>query len=338
MGNRRSRHGEDHESTEGLDIRAHDDTINAIAAISTNILLSASDDASVAVVDARARKISARWSERFGGSAITRIRYVAKDDAVVTGSRDASIRLMSRKGNVLSTSDRDVHTSRVTGLCVAGDYICTGSRDNRVCVLDRKTLKVVKRVCIARNLVTNMCGIDAHSVAQVSEDLTLRVWDLRGEMRTPAQIFKGFRYFALDVAASADERTLLTTSKGDNGHGCEGRVWDRRRASDEDDAGGRSSLVRMLHGHRQSASACSFLANSSDVAVTGSHDGTVRLWDVSKGTCLGATDDLDDAVTCLDVAADDGNGNVVFVGTASGAVRMCIADATERGTTSLRYG
>ena len=58
--------------------------------------------------------------------------------------------------------------------------LCSGSRDNSICLWDTDTGKSVSIVSAPRNLVTELEWIgDEMAVLQSSEDKTLRVWDLR---------------------------------------------------------------------------------------------------------------------------------------------------------------
>ena len=58
--------------------------------------------------------------------------------------------------------------------------LCSGSRDNSVCLWDTDTGKSVSTVRAPRNLVTELEWIGGEmAVLQSSEDKMLRVWDLR---------------------------------------------------------------------------------------------------------------------------------------------------------------
>ena len=61
-------------------------------------------------------------------------------------------------------------------------------------------------------------------------DLTLflLVWDHRDSSLTPSITIEGYIYFPLDLDVADDGYTVLTSSKGFNSVGCEGRIWDLR--------------------------------------------------------------------------------------------------------------
>lgn len=335
----------------------HKGPVENLATTASYDLLSASEDRAVALYDVKNRREKKRWTDVDGKSPLTRIAYVHNSSRIVVGTSNGSLAVIAaagedgKEGSAASAQTTipgeraratKIHDSRITGLCVPrgrdDDYVCTGGRDNAVCVVDIATLKTIRSVRIPRNLVTGMCSIDENTIAQVSEDLSLRVWDVRIFQRKAVQTYRGYRYFALDVAASTDGRILLTSSKGDNGNGCEGMVWDRRRASSQH---GDSEPMHILRGHTQSTPACSFLNNANDFVLTASHDATVRVWDLArKGECVCCSDDLDDPIECVAVVGGDCRGDakdcssretVCAVGTQSGAISVLEYSAKKRG-------
>jgi WD40 repeat protein len=115
-------------------------------------------------------------------------------------------------------------------------------------------------------------------VLQGSEDLHLRLWDHRA-MSKPAAVMAGYTYFPLTCAAMGDY--FLTGSNGFDGEGCELRLWDRRTLR---------QLVEMK-GHLQAVSALDILPPTTSgastlMAVSGSKDGELRLWELSSGACV----------------------------------------------------
>ena len=149
---------------------------------------------------------------------------------------------------------------------------------------------------------------------QVSEDLTLRIWDSR-TMIKPAQVFQPkYVYFALAVDVSEDGNTILTSSKGFNSEGCEGRLWDRRKGS----------MIHRLDGHSQAATACAFLRHGQ-FAVTGSKDRSIRVWDTVSGHCSSVTPS--GMITSM-VAAPEESEADLYVSTFDGGMHVYQVDGS----------
>ena len=297
--------------------RRHEGRVNGVVDDKKGNTVSGSEDGTIVSWTS----LGVRKQEWVVKSAVTRIAHDPITNRVYAATRDGNVRSFLKRKENESAEDgvAAIHTSRVTGLCnPRKDLICTGGRDNAVCTLDAETLEIRRRVVVPRNLVTDLCTIDHETIAQTSEDLTLRVWDVRKmDTRRPAQVFDGFQFFAIGVAADDDGRYLLTTSKGDNSKGCEARLFDRRKSGD-----GGSGLVRTLRGHTRSTTGCAFLPGRSDRAVTVSLDGTARLWELAKGKCLGVIEGADDGagLTCLANSKHRTSLSMSF-GTESGEIR-----------------
>jgi hypothetical protein len=145
-------------------------------------------------------------------------------------------------------------------------------------------------------------------LVQGGEDLRVRLWDTRAGVKEVA-VLEGYVYFPLALDISPCGRYLLTSSKGFNGVGGEARLWDLRGGSAGNAAAsrrlgallpdefanpaGRACLVRQYPGHLQDAAACAFLPvplplqlGPCPAFLTGSKDGTLRLWDREGGGVL----------------------------------------------------
>ncbi|DAZ97201.1 TPA: hypothetical protein N0F65_003832 [Lagenidium giganteum] len=159
--------------------------------------------------------------------------------------------------------------------------LCSGGRDTQTIIWDCQTQKPKATNTTAQNVITCSKWITSSDtlVVQGSEDLSVKVWDERSSLRTPVQTIHGYVYFPLCVDVSDDGWYILTSSKGFNGVGCEGRVWDRRTGK----------LVTQFLGHQQDSTACCFIprrdkSNTSiQLAATASKDGTVKIWDANSG-------------------------------------------------------
>lgn len=226
--------------------------------------------------------------------AVNRVVVGRSAELLYSCSRDTTVALTSHIAPPSSPSRKQPtsvvlrgHTLNVATIAVndAETALCSGGRDTQTIFWDLLTGKLKAKNTTSQNVITCSKWIPSEPlVVQGSEDLTLKLWDERTTLRTPAQIFHGFVYFALSVDVSPDATYILTSSKGFNGVGCEVRVWDRRSA-------------KQLHeftGHQQDATSCCFLPAAADtnvqsalpIPVTASKDGTVKVWDAATSRVL----------------------------------------------------
>ena len=84
------------------------------------------------------------------------------------------------------------------------------------------------RCHLEQNVVTCLKWVPGETtlVAQGSEDLRLRLWDVRTLSKPAAVIENEYIYFPLCCDCSGPY--VLTGSNGFNSVGCELRLWDRR--------------------------------------------------------------------------------------------------------------
>ncbi|KAF0033921.1 hypothetical protein F2P81_013987 [Scophthalmus maximus] len=104
-----------------------------------------------------------------------------------------------------------------------GRKLCTGSRDNWMCLWDIESAKCEQRHNISRNLVTHVCWVPgSSSVVQTSEDKTIRVWDSRAWQVT--NTFPAKQYIQTHCDVSPNGNHLISSSNGFGGQGCEATV------------------------------------------------------------------------------------------------------------------
>ncbi|XP_034728122.1 WD repeat-containing protein 31-like [Etheostoma cragini] len=183
-------------------------------------------------------------------------------------------------------------------LCfVDGRKLCTGSRDNCMCLWDIESAKCEQRHNISRNLVTHVCWIPgSSSIAQTSEDKTIRVWDSRAWQVT--NTFPAKQYIQTHCDVSANGNYLVSSSNGFAGQGAEATLWDLRQPG---------CKVVEYRGHVQTTACCMFLptppSGTAQVA-TSSHDCSIKIWDQNTAVCLG-TLSLDSAGPLICLAPTD---------------------------------
>ena len=131
--------------------------------------------------------------------------------------------------------------------------------------------------------------------------------------RVPCAPFTVPTHRQLDVDVSADGNYMLTSSKGFNSVGCEGKLWDLRT----------QQVVKEYIGHEQDTVACRFVPEpfpgAPPMVVTASKDNAVRLWDRETGECLVKhTEQAAGSFTALDTFPSGGDASFVATSFASG--------------------
>lgn len=155
----------------------------------------------------------------------------------------------------------------------------TGSRDYSVKAFDVSTNKLIRSFSAPRNIVTCIDVNDTHSdlIFQGSEDLCLRVWDLRSSSAHPVMHLKEYVYFPLCMSIKSDGNLLATGCKGFNGVGCEIKLWDIRSTK---------SLVGNWQGHTQDVTSCAFSPSNRNL-LSVSKDGSLLVWDTESNVLTG---------------------------------------------------
>ncbi|XP_043914537.1 WD repeat-containing protein 31 [Protopterus annectens] len=173
------------------------------------------------------------------------------------------------------------HSLVVTGLAVSPDGIklCTGSRDNTICLWDVETGVCLQTSAISRNLVTHLCWVPRGPyIVQTSEDKQIRVWDSRALQ--VAHEFPVKQYIQTHCDVNQDGHYCLTSSNGFGGQGCEATLWDLRQTR---------SQICEYKGHQQTTAACIFVpcsTTSTPLIATSSYDCSVKVWQQDTAECL----------------------------------------------------
>jgi WD40 repeat protein len=109
-------------------------------------------------------------------------------------------------------------------------------------------------------------------LSQASEDLRLRVWDVRAGLNCAVCELVGHNNIitCCDVAVEGDDMMFVSSSNGFDGAGCEVMIWDRRMTS---------KPLHACSGHTETVSGCCFIRHSTGLsALSVSADNSMRVW------------------------------------------------------------
>ncbi|KAH8712014.1 F-box/WD repeat-containing protein pof1 [Phaeosphaeriaceae sp. PMI808] len=210
------------------------------------------------------------------------IRCLQFDDSkLITGSLDNSIKVWNwRTGQLIKTLH--VHTNGVIGLHMADKLLASGSSDNTIMVHDFKNFNRIRLQ--GHTDWVNSVKLDppSRTLLSASDDMTVKLWDLDthqclrtyeghvGQVQQVLPLPHEFEIDEADFAPNANNDTSDTASL----------------ASDNADA---EILQLSLSSSPQDSS---FFPddpnrpNPPSYMLTGSLDGTIRLWHVPSGRCV----------------------------------------------------
>lgn len=249
--------------------------------------ISCGEDKKVIVADWHAQRVVTTWCGHDKG--VNRVIAAPHVGGALSASRDTTVKLWKANEDTAALTLKKHELSvQAIGLADDGSKALSGSRDYSLCLWDLAAGALVNTVSISRNVVTCLRWVpgEPHLVVQGSEDLRLRLWDVRTLSKPAATIEGKFTYFPLCV--DSDGPYVATGSNGFDGVGCEVRVWDRRTMTQ----------LHELRGHEQGVTGVAFLRGSGGGGDTlqqrlvgsGCKDGTVRVWDANTGTCTAQSD------------------------------------------------
>jgi len=300
---------------------------------------SCGDDNVVRFYDWHQQRCVDEW--RGHTACVNRLLHAPVLNSVFSASRDGTIRQW-RSGVSEAVQCIQAHGMSINGLVInpANTVLASGCRDYSVGMWDTATGSAIARAVIERNVVTAMRWVpgDQHCFVQASEDLTLRVWDVR--TAAPVQSIATGSDIPLCCDVAPDGYRIVTGHNGFEGEGCAVSVWDRRAMSSgayytHGLNGG--AHITQLRGHQQAVKACKLFAPTAGsgelLCASGSKDGVIKVWSLGSSTS-GLQSGRDDqascvatlelprewqAVSCLDWTESVVHGSLLLAGTESGA-------------------
>ncbi|CDW81448.1 wd repeat-containing protein 31 [Stylonychia lemnae] len=210
----------------------------------------------------------------------------------ISCSRDPIIKLYnypSQDDNQIQpTALFEGHDMSVTSASVSPckTRLISGSRDQTTRLWDLETQQQLQSRKIERNAITYLKFLPYTQdlFIECSEDLTLRLWDIRARPFKPSIEFKVGTNFATTcdvLSQDGCDKLLVTGHRGFNESGADVKLWDLREF-------GEDKLVWNYPHHKFNPESVRFVQHSdpSPVIITASKDQQMHLIDVEKGDQL----------------------------------------------------
>ncbi|MBU6399292.1 MAG: hypothetical protein KGS61_03155, partial [Verrucomicrobia bacterium] len=199
------------------------------------------------------------------------------------GSRLASggyreVKLWRRQPNTqrATLSSADIGDARVIASSPDGKCLAFGGRDGRIRLWDPVRGKLVRELTGHTAAVRSVrFSPDGAELCSGSADQTIRVWRLHdgraaGTIITPAKVNAvAWVRRGAQIASAGDDNVI--------------RLWSLPSASGAAGNGPPPGPVRQLTGHSQPVTCLDALGLEGNELVSGSRDGTVRVWDLETG-------------------------------------------------------
>lgn len=258
--------------------KGHTNGVNCLQ-FDEQILVTGSYDATVKIWDIKTGQEIRTLTGHTQG-----IRCLQFDDSkLITGSLDNSIKVWNwRTGQLIKTLN--VHSKGVIGLHMADKLLASGSSDNTIVVHDFNTFNRAR--LLGHTDWVNAVKLDpaSRTLFSASDDMTVKLWDLDTSqcIRTyEGHVGQVQQVLPLPHEFEIDEDDFVANANNDNSD----------TASYASDNAGTPvpQLPTTSSTHSQPAS---FFPNDPArpnppaYMLTGSLDGTIRLWHVPSGRCV----------------------------------------------------
>ncbi|KAJ5026028.1 sulfur metabolite repression control protein-like protein SconB [Bipolaris maydis] len=250
------------------------------------VLITGSYDATVKVWDLKTGQVIRTLTGHSQG--IRSLQF--EDSKLITGSLDNTIKIWNwRTGALIKTLN--AHSQGVIGLHMAGKLLASGSSDNTIVVHDFTQMK--RTTLVGHTDWVNSVKIDlpSRTLLSASDDMTVKLWDL--DTHRCIRTYEGHvgqvqQVLPLPLAFEIDENDFIANANNDSSD----------TASLSSDMP--HSLPLPLPSSSSNTSSSSQTPADDSLffpddptrpappsyMLTGSLDGTIRLWHVPSGRCV----------------------------------------------------
>lgn len=149
--------------------------------------------------------------------------HLTEDKLIYAGK---TINISSAKGEI--SGKLEGHERTVTSLDSQSQYLASGSADWSMRLWDLNKLQELSKNVINWNVITSI-KYCSNLIIQTSEDLRLRIWDVRnGQMNVDVVTNIGDNFAN---CCDLDGFSIVTGHRGFDGIGCEVKLWDLRKVN-----------------------------------------------------------------------------------------------------------
>ncbi len=273
---------------------AHSDGVNALAFTPNGrFLLSGGEDRQIILWNHLTGELVQNYSGH--GGAINSLAFNNDGTLFASGSDDDRIGVWSMSdGFIKFLSGHNGDVVSVAFSPTAASRLLSGSADDTIRLWDVLNNNVTPRIFTQHNDDVNGVAFfpDGREFISVSSDTSMIVWNI--ETGTVTNSFNDHDASVLSIAVSTDGRMMF--SGADNGIG---RLWDLTNAEQ----------ITVFSGHQSNNALLRNVVGvygKDDLTVlSGSYDGTLRLWSVATGLTIQEFRGHTDLVLDVAIASDD---------------------------------
>ncbi|XP_072997201.1 protein GFS12 isoform X1 [Typha latifolia] len=182
-------------------------------------------------------------SNAFSGSLYTCMHYLESDEKLIAGMGNGSLRFIDvvqdRKLHLWKSDSAEYSfSSLVSAICPCGSsssWIVAGLSSGQCRLLDARSGNIIAFWRAHDGYITKLASLEDHLLVSSSLDKTLRVWDLRGNLATQSNIFRGhsdgissFSLWGQDVISVSGHKIALTSLSRSTSEGGQQRLFPQK--------------------------------------------------------------------------------------------------------------